>query len=87
MTHDGRRVLLYPAFIDCLQTYDNFKYIQNILQNIRDRKRSAEYSVIHPDEYEKRLLRFLFDKVFIDSKQTLQELFVKSDVFIESTSF
>ncbi len=32
------------------------------------------FSVIHPDEYEKRLIRFLFDKVFIDSKQTLDEL-------------
>ncbi len=32
------------------------------------------FSVIHPDEYEKRIIRFLFDKVFIDSKQTLDEL-------------
>jgi 1-phosphatidylinositol-4-phosphate 5-kinase len=78
VTHDGSRVLLYPAFIDCLQTYDNFKHIQHVLQNIRDRKRSTEYSVIHPDEYEKRLIRFLFDKVFIDSKQTLNELFSDS---------
>jgi 1-phosphatidylinositol-4-phosphate 5-kinase len=43
LTHDGHRVLLYPAFIDCLQTYDNFKHIQHVLQNIRDPKRSAEY--------------------------------------------
>jgi hypothetical protein len=32
------------------------------------------FSVVHPDEYEKRLVRFLLDKVFIDSKQTLDEL-------------
>lgn len=32
------------------------------------------FSVIHPEEYEKRLLKFLFDKVFIDSNQTLEEL-------------
>ncbi|UJR33051.1 hypothetical protein I4U23_020510 [Adineta vaga] len=74
VTHDGHRVLLYPAFIDCLQTFDNFKRMQHAIQNIRDPKRGAEYSVIHPDEYEKRILRFLFDKVFIDSKQTLDEL-------------
>jgi hypothetical protein len=43
VTHDGRRVLLYPAFIDCLQTYDNFKHIQHVIQNIRDPKRSAKY--------------------------------------------
>ncbi|CAF3415746.1 unnamed protein product [Rotaria sp. Silwood1] len=74
VTHDGKRVLLYPAIIDCLQTFDNFKRMQHTIQNIRDRKRSSEYSVIHPDEYEKRLIRFLFDKVLIDSKQTLNEL-------------
>ena len=30
--------------------------------------------MIHPEEYEKRLLKFLFDKVFINSNQTLEEL-------------
>jgi hypothetical protein len=35
--------------------------------------------VIHPDEYEKRLLRFLLDKVFIDSKQTLDQLLADSN--------
>jgi hypothetical protein len=34
--------------------------------------------VIHPNEYEKRLMQFLFDKVFIDSKQTLNELVTDS---------
>jgi hypothetical protein len=43
VTHDGHQVLLYPAFIDCLQTYDNFKHIQHVLQNLRDPKRSTEY--------------------------------------------
>ncbi|CAM2715599.1 unnamed protein product [Rotaria socialis] len=62
VTHDGRRVLLYPALIDCLQTYDNFKHMQHTMQNLRDPKRGSEYSVIHPDAYEKRLIRFLFDK-------------------------
>ncbi len=32
------------------------------------------FSVIHPDEYEKRLIHFLFEKVLIDSNQTLDEL-------------
>jgi hypothetical protein len=32
------------------------------------------FSVIHPVEYEKRLIRFLFEKVFINSNQTLDEL-------------
>ena len=31
-------------------------------------------SVVHPEEYEKRLLKFLFEKVFINSNQTLNEL-------------
>jgi hypothetical protein len=43
LTHDGRRVLLYPAFIDCLQTFDNFKRMQYTIQNIRDSKRGSEY--------------------------------------------
>ncbi len=34
--------------------------------------------MIHPNEYEKRLMQFLFDKVFIDSKQTLNELVTDS---------
>ncbi|CAM4754965.1 unnamed protein product [Rotaria magnacalcarata] len=70
VTHDGRRVLLYPALIDCLQTYDNFKSMQHTMQNLLDPKRGSEYSVIHPDAYEKRLIRFLFDKVFIDSNRS-----------------
>ncbi len=43
VTHDGYQVFLYPTFIDCLQTYDNFKHIQHVLQNLRDPKRSTEY--------------------------------------------
>lgn len=35
---------------------------------------SSTFSVIHPEEYEKRLLKFLFEKVFINSNQTLEEL-------------
>ena len=31
-------------------------------------------SVIDPEEYAKRIVRFLFEKVLIDSKQTLDEL-------------
>ncbi|CAF1015264.1 unnamed protein product [Adineta steineri] len=80
VTHDGHRVLLYPAFIDCLQTFDNFKRMQHAIQNFRDPKRGSEYSVIQPDEYEKRIIRFLFEKVFIDSKQTLTELLASPNV-------
>ena len=43
LTHDGHRVLLYPALIDCLQTFDYFKRVQHTLQNLRDPKRGAEY--------------------------------------------
>lgn len=43
LTHDGRRVLIYPALIDCLQTFDQFKRMQHALQNIRDPKRGSEY--------------------------------------------
>ncbi|CAF0916527.1 unnamed protein product [Adineta ricciae] len=80
LTHDGHRVLLYPALIDCLQTFDYFKRVQHTLQNLRDPKRGAEYSVIQPDEYEKRILRFLFEKVFVDSKQTLEELLASPNI-------
>lgn len=30
--------------------------------------------MIHPNDYERRLLQFLFKRVFIDSKQTLNDL-------------
>lgn len=43
VTEKGHRVLLYPAFIDCLQSFDNFKRMQHAIQNIRDPKRGAEY--------------------------------------------
>lgn len=43
ITHKGHRVLLYPTFIDCLQTFDNFKRVQNVLQNVRDPERAPEY--------------------------------------------
>ena len=43
LTHDGHRVLLYPALIDCLQTFDYFKRVQHTLQNLRDPKHGAEY--------------------------------------------
>ena len=41
-------------------------------------------SVIDPEEYAKRIVRFLFEKVLIDSKQTLEELLASPVVY---TSF
>lgn len=46
----------------------------NIISEWQRLFRSLCSSVIHPDEYEKRLLKFLFEKVFINSNQTLKEL-------------
>ncbi|CAF1289827.1 unnamed protein product [Didymodactylos carnosus] len=78
VTEKGHRVLLYVAFIDILQTYDNVKQFQHMLQNLRDRERKSQYRsvkrIVYPNEYEKRLTKFLFQRVFIDAGQTLQEI-------------
>jgi hypothetical protein len=63
----NQRVYLYLAIIDMLQTYDSIKYIERTLKKIWDYTRHQEYSVIEPDEYEKRIIKFLFENIFIDA--------------------
>jgi hypothetical protein len=63
----NQRVYIYLAIVDMLQTYDSFKYIEQTLKKILDPNRHLQYSVIEPDEYEKRIKKFLFEHVFIDA--------------------
>ncbi|CAF0772207.1 unnamed protein product [Adineta ricciae] len=64
----NQRVYIYLAFVDMLQTFDNFKLIDQTFRRITDPNRHLEYSVIEPDDYEKRINQFLFEHVFIDAK-------------------
>ena len=63
----NKRVYLYLAIVDMLQTYDSFKLIEQTLKKITDPNRSNQYSVIEPEEYAKRFLKFLFGSVFVDA--------------------
>jgi hypothetical protein len=64
----NQRVYLYLAIVDMLQTYDSFKCIEQTFKKITDPYRHLQYSVIEPDSYEKRIIKFLFDKVFVDAE-------------------
>ncbi|CAF1038839.1 unnamed protein product [Rotaria sp. Silwood1] len=64
----NQRVYIYLALVDMLQTFDSCKFIDQTFRKIRDPSRHLEYSVIHPDNYEKRINQFLFEYVFIDAK-------------------
>ncbi|CAF4782836.1 unnamed protein product, partial [Rotaria sp. Silwood2] len=61
-------VYIYLALVDLLQTFDSCKLIDQIFRKIRDPSKHVEYSVIDPDDYEKRINQFLFEHVFIDAK-------------------
>jgi hypothetical protein len=50
-----------------LQTFDSFKLMDHTFRKLTDYNRHLEYSVIEPDEYEKRINQFLFEHVFIDA--------------------
>jgi hypothetical protein len=63
----NQRVYLYFALVDMLQTFDSFKLMDHTFRKLTDYNRHLEYSVIHPDEYEKRINQFLFEHVFIDA--------------------
>ena len=63
----NKRVYLYLAIVDMLQTYDSFKLIEQTMKKITDPSRSNQYSVIEPDEYAKRFVKFLFGSVFVDA--------------------
>ena len=64
----NQRVYLYLAIVDMLQTFDSFKLLDQTFRKLTDYNRRLEYSVIEPDEYEKRINSFLFEYVFIDAK-------------------
>jgi hypothetical protein len=64
----NQRVYLYLAIIDMLQTYDSFKYMEQTFKKLTDPYRHLQYSVIEPGEYEKRITKFLFDKIFVDAE-------------------
>jgi hypothetical protein len=68
INHNNQRVYLYLAFIDMLQTFDSFKLIDQAFRKLTNYDRHLEYSVIEPDDYEKRINQFLFERVFIDAK-------------------
>ncbi|CAF3557184.1 unnamed protein product [Rotaria sp. Silwood1] len=63
----NKRVYIYLALIDMLQTFDHFKLIDQAFRKLTDYDRHLEYSVIEPDEYEPRFNQFLFEYVFIDA--------------------
>lgn len=63
----NQRVYLYFAFVDMLQTFDSFKHLDQTFRKLTDYNRQLEYSVIQPDDYEKRINQFLFESVFIDA--------------------
>ncbi|CAF3090000.1 unnamed protein product, partial [Rotaria sp. Silwood2] len=64
----NKRVYIYLAIVDMLQTFDSVKFIDQTLRKITDPGRYLEYSVIDPDDYEKRINEFLLKHVFIDAK-------------------
>ncbi|CAF3375422.1 unnamed protein product [Rotaria sp. Silwood2] len=64
----NQRVYIYLALVDMLQPYDSCKLINQTFRKITDPRRHLEYSIIHPDDYEKRINQFLFEHVFIDAK-------------------
>ncbi|CAF0729830.1 unnamed protein product [Didymodactylos carnosus] len=74
---NNQRVYIYIAFVDMLQTFDSFKLIEATLKKISDPYRTLQYSVIEPKEYEKRITKFLFEKIFIDAENDFQ--WVKND--------
>ncbi|CAF0946222.1 unnamed protein product [Rotaria sordida] len=63
----NKRVYIYLALIDMLQTFDHFKHIDQTLRKLTDHNRHLEYSVIESNEYEQRFNQFLFENIFIDA--------------------
>ena len=64
----NQRVYLYFVFVDMLQTFDSFKLLDQTFRKLKDFNRHLDYSVIEPDQYEKRINQFLFEHVFIDAQ-------------------
>ncbi|UJR22155.1 hypothetical protein I4U23_025219 [Adineta vaga] len=68
INRSNQRVYIYLVFVDMLQTFDNFKLLDQTFRRLTDHTRHLEYSVIEPDEYEKRINQFLFQHVFVDAE-------------------
>ncbi|CAF1068890.1 unnamed protein product [Adineta ricciae] len=67
VNRNNQRVCLYLAIIDILQTYDCMKSMEHLLKTITDPNRRRQYSVVDPNEYERRIMKFLFETVFINA--------------------
>ncbi|CAF1046535.1 unnamed protein product [Rotaria sp. Silwood1] len=65
INNSNQRVYIYLCIVDLLQPFDCRKCIEQKFKKITDPNRHNQYSNIEPDEYEKRLLNFVFEKVFI----------------------
>ena len=64
----NQRVFLYLAIVDLLQTFDIVKYLDRTIRKLTDPLHHKLYSVIEPDDYEKRFDQFVFEQVFIDAE-------------------
>ena len=67
INNSNQRVYLYLAIVDMLQTYDSFKFLDQTFRKLTDPTRHLQYSVIEPEDYEKRINQFLFEHVFTDA--------------------
>ncbi|CAF1010081.1 unnamed protein product [Rotaria sordida] len=63
----NKRVYIYLALIDILQTYDTLRILDHTFRKLTDSDRHLEHSLIPPNEYEQRFHQFLFKDVFIDA--------------------
>lgn len=66
INRSNQRVYLYLSIVDILQKYDTIKTVEQLMKKITDPSRCLQYSVIEPREYEQRIMKFLFETVFID---------------------
>lgn len=64
----NQRIYIYLSLIDILQTYDFMKQFEQTLHRIKNPLNHHQYSVVEPDDYEKRFIKFLFGNVFIKSQ-------------------
>ncbi|CAF4891815.1 unnamed protein product [Rotaria sp. Silwood1] len=64
----NKRVYIYLALIDILQTYDTLRILDQTYRKLTDPDRHLEYSLVPPNEYQQRFHQFLFKDVFIDAK-------------------
>ncbi|CAF0858095.1 unnamed protein product [Rotaria sordida] len=78
INHTNQRVYLYLCIVDMLQQFDCRKCLEQKFKKITDPNRYQQYSTIEPDEYEKRIFKFLFENVFIDAGDNF--LWARTDV-------